>query len=351
MAFFLACFAAVTLTPTSNLLFPMGSIMADRFLYLPSIGLLACLVIAIYAIAERFRIMRFVPVAMGLIIVGFATRTWARNLDWRDDLTLMTADVKSSPNSAKIHTLLAHSLFDSDAGHSNLAHVIEEAQTGLALLDPLPDSRNTPDAYLFAGGYYLTKSDYQNALAVLLRSVSIYHAGREAYNRKTNSQAAASAVLSSGEAESYRLLSAAYLGLGDADQAFQAASEALARDPLNPDAYRQLANVLLASHRGDDATIALMKGMLITSNLGLREELLNLYRNGADPKGCAIVQGPNGPAINPACETVRRHLCAASVDTIKVRLQTGTRDLAEARIKTFVRDYGCPSEPLDALLR
>ncbi len=41
-AFFLASFAAITFLPVSNLLFPIGTIMAERFLYLPVIGA-ACL--------------------------------------------------------------------------------------------------------------------------------------------------------------------------------------------------------------------------------------------------------------------------------------------------------------------
>jgi len=40
-AFFLACFAFLNFVPASNLLFPIGTIMADRLLYLPSLGLLA----------------------------------------------------------------------------------------------------------------------------------------------------------------------------------------------------------------------------------------------------------------------------------------------------------------------
>ncbi len=50
--FFLACFAFLNFVPASNLFFPIGTIMADRLLYLPSLGLLACLVLAIYAFAR-----------------------------------------------------------------------------------------------------------------------------------------------------------------------------------------------------------------------------------------------------------------------------------------------------------
>src|SRR5213079_2502985 len=98
-AFLLACFAFLNLVPASNLLFPIGTIMADRLLYLPSLGLLACLVIAIYTIARKPKTATLVPIALCLIAAGFAVRTWIRNRDWQTELSIATADVRISPNS------------------------------------------------------------------------------------------------------------------------------------------------------------------------------------------------------------------------------------------------------------
>ena len=53
LLFFLVFFF-VTLSPTSNLVFLIGSIMAERFLYLPSVGLAGCMVVAIHQLAQRF---------------------------------------------------------------------------------------------------------------------------------------------------------------------------------------------------------------------------------------------------------------------------------------------------------
>ena len=54
--FFLACFAFINFLPASNLLFPIGTIMADRLLYLPSLGTLGCAVLSIYAATRNPRI-------------------------------------------------------------------------------------------------------------------------------------------------------------------------------------------------------------------------------------------------------------------------------------------------------
>jgi len=44
--FFFLAFFFVALAPTSNLVVLIGSIMAERFIYLPSIGLAGCVVAA-----------------------------------------------------------------------------------------------------------------------------------------------------------------------------------------------------------------------------------------------------------------------------------------------------------------
>ncbi len=47
LAFFFAGFAFLNLLPASNLLFPIGTIMAERLLYLPLAGLVAAVVLAV----------------------------------------------------------------------------------------------------------------------------------------------------------------------------------------------------------------------------------------------------------------------------------------------------------------
>ena len=81
--FFLSGFALIVFLPMSNLLFPIGAIRADRFLYLPAAGLLGCVVAALYALGSRMRSPLVAPLLILAIPGGFAARTWARNGDWR----------------------------------------------------------------------------------------------------------------------------------------------------------------------------------------------------------------------------------------------------------------------------
>jgi hypothetical protein len=359
-AFFLAGFAFLTLLPASNLAFPIGTIMAERFMYLPSIGLLGCIVLGLYALGGRLGNRRLAPVVLAVIGVAFAVRTWVRNADWYDDVSLDSATVRSAPQSFKAHKMLAVALMESD-GDSQLDREIGEARQGMGLLDSLPAVQSDPAIYRLAANLYLRKGNslqthdskgrsvntpasveaYQNARAALERSVTILHA-----IRGPASNSAPNFV----NGETGRLLSMVYERLGDREKALTLAIQARETEPVNPEMYQQLASVFLTRGEVEDAATALMEGMIVTQDMEIRRELVSLYRNGINSGGCALTEGPSGPAINPSCGVVHDHLCAIAADSIKVRLATGRRDIAEQLKRSFLHDYGCPAGPIDAVL-
>jgi tetratricopeptide (TPR) repeat protein len=95
----------IALVPTSNLIVPIGSIMAERFLYLPAIGLAGLAVSTLFAF-RRPRILW----ALAVPCLAFAARTYTRNLDWKDDLSLWSSAVQVVPSSARAHYDLAKTL-------------------------------------------------------------------------------------------------------------------------------------------------------------------------------------------------------------------------------------------------
>ena len=99
--FFFLAFFFVAASPTSNLIVLIGSIMAERFLYLPSVGLAGCIVAVAYVLA--WRKPRLACAAIGLICLALTARTYARNFDWKDELSLWTSAVNVCPGSAKAH--------------------------------------------------------------------------------------------------------------------------------------------------------------------------------------------------------------------------------------------------------
>jgi protein O-mannosyl-transferase len=100
-----AAFFTIPLALTANVLFPIGTIKAERLLYLPSLGwCLACAWLISHA-PERHR-RGWLGLAT-LVIVALAGRTWVRNRDWQSNFALFTATVQTSPHSAKAQHNLA----------------------------------------------------------------------------------------------------------------------------------------------------------------------------------------------------------------------------------------------------
>jgi Flp pilus assembly protein TadD len=99
----------VFLLPVSNLIFPIGTIMAERVAYLPSFG--AMMVVG--WLVERVRARRALLVAFfTAVVVALGARAVSRNAAWSDNLTLALNDARIQPRSAKLHAGAAISLHE-----------------------------------------------------------------------------------------------------------------------------------------------------------------------------------------------------------------------------------------------
>lgn len=127
------------------------------------------------------------------------------------------------------------------------------------------------------------------------------------------------------------------------------AGEALTFHPEDPEGYRQIASIFAAQGRIDDAAAALIEGGLITSDFSLKSDVLSLYRS-APGKSCAITEGPNGPALNLACDRVHKPFCMAYVEAVKAAIENDRWDVARQQKDELLHTYGCPASSLKQLL-
>ena len=93
---FAAGFFLLTFTLVSNIPFPIGTIMGERLVYLPSVGF--CLLAAM-ALAKLGR--RSLTVFAALIFCFYAGRSFLRNRDWKDDNALFIRTAETSPDSIR----------------------------------------------------------------------------------------------------------------------------------------------------------------------------------------------------------------------------------------------------------
>ena len=113
-AFFLLFYFA-TFSVVSNLLFPIGTNMAERFMFLPSVGFSGLCAMGLYHLIERARAtgktwadsMRMPLVILGIVSIAYSAKTFMRNPAWYDDYTLFTTDIAASPHSAKLNNAVS----------------------------------------------------------------------------------------------------------------------------------------------------------------------------------------------------------------------------------------------------
>ena len=110
VAFGLVVFIGAYL-PVSNLLIPMGTIMAERVLYLPSAGFLIALAPTAGVLLTK-RDWRIAAALLVGVCVLFGALTLKRNQDWSDALRFWRRTAEVSPNSARALRVYGQALID-----------------------------------------------------------------------------------------------------------------------------------------------------------------------------------------------------------------------------------------------
>ena len=350
--FFVALFF-VAIAPTSNVFMLIGTVMAERFLYLPSIGLAGCIVIGIFAAARRVAPVRSQTLATAVIAMlslAFAVRTYARNFDWHDNLSLTIASVKGAPNSFKVHMGMAHDELEQAKPDLNLA--ISEAERSMAIVSDLSDVDSTCRPYQVAGEAYRRKGDslpegpgrqqwYHKALDVLLRGKKIDLLDKDIVTQLD--LAHGFKVMSVGWEALYLELGRVYERLGESDKALEVLRYGCSIKP-NAHFYEEISRAYRLKGDNQQAEVALMEGLVNDPSVTLfASELVELYTK-AEPQSCAVRRGATGASLDLACPLVHQELCAGAVNVVRMYAQSGRRDQAVGSARTAIQEMACPAE-------
>ncbi len=244
---FLLIFFFIALLPTSNLIVPIGSIMAERFLYVPSVGLAGCAAAAIWWAGRRQRVVAWAAVTV--VCLALCARTYARNLDWKDELSLWTSATEVCPGSAKAHYNLGKAL---EGLPGRLSDAIGEYRVSLGIDPDHADVHtNLANALAADGRVQEAIAEYRNAIEIEPDRVEPRNDLANVLARTPGGLPAAIAEyraalrIRPGSAEvHYNLANALANQPGGIAEAIAEYREALRIDPNHVDAHINLGNTL-----------------------------------------------------------------------------------------------------------
>lgn len=96
--------------PASNLFFPVGFVVAERVLYVPSMGFCVLVAHGFKILSQKWNLKKLSWLLLGILLSTHAVKTFHRNWDWESEYTLFTAALKVNKNNAKLWNNVGHAL-------------------------------------------------------------------------------------------------------------------------------------------------------------------------------------------------------------------------------------------------
>jgi tetratricopeptide (TPR) repeat protein len=411
VTFFLGL-AAIAFLPTSNLLFPIGTIMAERLMYVPLIGLTAASVLVLTLAGQRLQAVSqpvlaassgrhakvvkpslltarpngsaraWATAGMAIAAAGvavLAVRTVYRNEDWTSNLRLWSSAALSAPGGFKVYEALALETMTSDPSGGRVDEAIDLASRSIGIIEQanLPLHQQPIGLYAEAGSYRLRKAQLLagrgsagEARAEVARALTLLERA-EVIDREVNRLAREKLLAVGrrpdeihdvGSAFIYRTLATAYLGADDPLQAVASAEylQRISPGHFDPHYMRGVAEAAAARFeegRGnrreaeahlDRAAINLVAATVLNPAHGESWSLLAKVYQYLAPAPPAVFIAGGGGTLNRENPAVPRHLQLACAQLLAQLRAAGLRGDAEALRGRMITALGVPEKSLDS---
>ena len=99
--------------PASNLFFPVGFVVAERVLYLPSMGFCMLVGFGAYKLTQRTGskpVKLVLTLGLAVTLLSHSTKTLTRNRAWFSDETLFRVAIRDNPGNGKVYNNLGHEM-------------------------------------------------------------------------------------------------------------------------------------------------------------------------------------------------------------------------------------------------
>ena len=235
----------ITLLPVYNLV-PFKAVMAERFLYLPSIAFAALLGMFIADLLERFRASRpgtaIIKFLFAALLILYGAGTVSRNVELRNEIVFYSHELTCSPDNPRFHLNLGLAYVGEAKKYAGIKKARDlyytlaarEFEKAVSLNPSFQKaSINAANAYIDLGLYDLAVRHLKKALAVEENSRAYYNLAVASYHNGQHDKAIRYAkralFLMPGYQEAYIALGNAYYMKGDYKRAKAAWLQAVKR--------------------------------------------------------------------------------------------------------------------------
>ena len=292
------------LIPVSNLV-PLNAPLAEHWLYLPSIGIIAGIVFAFSGVSRK----KIVSAAI-VTFICFSILTWKRNEEWGHPQTFYEENSRKSPRSSMLALALGNIYME-----KNLDERAEEEFLRAIRLKP-----DFPEAHNNLAIIYKGRNELARALAEIKKALRYNPRYHEALNNMGRIYEKMGKLEEAGEAyrEAIRLnpfLPEAHNNLGivwyrlenftEAEKEFR---EALRLRPFYPEAFYNLGNLYLGGGDADRAILNFQEALRIKPDyLPARVNLGSSWAQSGDYDS-ARQEWEEALNLDPDCRPARENL-------------------------------------------
>ena len=250
---------AIAVLPVTNLLIPTGVLLAERTLYLPSVGLafVAAGVVS-WTVRERRKSLGMLLVAAGVVCGAFTVRTALRNPSWMSTFTMLTTLGEEHPESFRAIRARAQGL--------DIVGEYEEADrhydTALELV---------PEEYSLlveVARFYGRGERWAEAEALLVHAIELFPTHPVAWQvlseqrllqgrgREGHGIALQGLSLVGFNRDLWKLVSESYVAKGDYEAAIRARWASFGVAEANSEDWRRMAELMELAGRSEEARAA-----------------------------------------------------------------------------------------------
>ena len=162
----------ITLSIVSNIVFPIGTNMSERFMFMPSLGIL--LVVA-RLLTKHINNKSILLGLVALITLLMSIKTVTRNTVWKNDFTLFTTDVKTNSRSAKLLNAAGGALTTTSASLPDGPEKTKNLDLAIGYLkEAIVIHPTYRDAYLLLGNAHFYQKKYDESISYFEKVLRLY---------------------------------------------------------------------------------------------------------------------------------------------------------------------------------